>query len=96
MVHSASSSLVRILLKHAVDSGADTRPLLYAAGIDADALEDSEVRISAASVYALWKQAEMHRQDPNFGLHVGESMQGNPGGGLLFSLMMNSPTIGDA
>jgi len=93
---SSSTSLIRMILKHAFDSSADPQTLLHVTGINSETLENSDARISGDRVYALWKQAEEHTQDPNFGLHLGESMQGNPGGNLLFSLMTNSPTVGDA
>ena len=85
-----------MIAKHAFDSSVDQKTLLHATGIDPVALENPENRISVDCLYRLWKQAETLTVDPNFGLRLGESMQGNPGGNLLFTLMMNSPTIYDA
>lgn len=85
-----------MMLKYLLRSNADPRSLLDGTGINPNILKDSNARIPARQVYALWKRAEAQTQDPNFGLHMGESMQRNPGGNLLFSVMMNSPSVYDA
>jgi len=93
---SSSSSLIQMMLKYLLRSKEDPHSLLVDTGINPNILEDSNARIPANQVYALWKRAEAQTHDPNFGLHMGESMQKNPGGNLLFSVMMNSPSIYDA
>jgi len=93
---SSSSSLIQMMLKYLLCSKEDPQSLLDGTGINPNILKDSDARIPANQVYALWKRAEAQTHDPNFGLHMAESMQKSPGGNLLFSVMMNSPTIYDA
>jgi AraC-like DNA-binding protein len=90
---SSSSSLIQMMVKHLLSSKEDPHSLLFSAGINPSILEDSNARIPAHQVYELWKQAEAQTKDSHFGLRMGESMQNNPGGNLLFSLMINSPTV---
>jgi len=93
---SSSPSLIRMIATHAFDSTVDQKELLRATDIDPGTLENPDTRISGDRLYRLWKKAESLSNDPHFGLHMGESMKGNPGGNLLFALMMNSPTVHDA
>jgi len=96
MRNTASVNLINILLKFVADSGKDPYKICEAAGIDPDSLEDTESRVHAKKVFAVWSEAQHQMNDSNFGLHIGETMKGYAGGSLLFSVMMNSPTVGEA
>ena len=96
MKPSASVAMIRVLLKYAAGSGIDTLAICSSTGLDDQMLKDSAARIPVECANQFWRQIEGQTTDPNFGLHLGESMQGYPGGNLLFSVMMNCPTIGDA
>jgi len=96
MRNTASVNLINILLKFVADAGKDSDAICEACGIAPDSLEDTEARVHVKKVFAVWSEAQRQMRDSDFGLHIGESMHGYAGGNLLFSVMMNSPTVGDA
>jgi AraC-like DNA-binding protein len=70
--------------------------LLDAAGIDRAVLASPHERIGAEQFYLLWREMELVSRDANLGLHLGALEHGVPAGHVLFSTMMNSPTVGHA
>ena len=91
-----SSDLARILLS-GVSAGGDTlRQLLTAAGIDPTVLQTPHRRITARQFQILWDALETSSNDPHFGLHLGTLASAVPTGHVLFSVMLNSATVGHA
>ncbi len=89
---SVSSDLTQMLLA----GRDDLREWLRRAGVDPSVLERSHQRIPARQFDALWSEIEKATGDRRLGLHLGALPAGLPAGHVLFSAMMNSPTVGDA
>lgn len=89
---SVSSDLTQMLLA----GRDDLRELLQRAGVDPSVLEISHQKIPARQFNVLWSEIEKTTGDPRLGLHLGALRAGLPAGHVLFSAMMNSPTVGDA
>lgn len=98
MKHSASASidLTRILLKYAWRIGIHLEEIYKTVGLDPSILENTEARISLEQFNAIWKEIALQAEDQNFGLHFGKTVYNFPRGHILFSVMMNCPTVGDA
>jgi len=92
----ASSDLTVILLKYASGLGIEIEDVCKEVGLDPAALNDPGARISADTFNALWEEVVLRSRDPDFGLHFGEGAHALFGGHILFSVMMNCPTVGDA
>jgi len=88
--------MISILLKNAACTGIDTLAICETVGITSEILEDPETRVSADCLRTVWKEVVRNTSDQDFGLHLGESMHGYPGGNILTSVVMNCPTVGDA
>ena len=75
--------------------GLDTRQILEAARLDAQTLDDPDVRIPLDQVAALWAKAYELSRDPNLALHAIEVL---PFGAyrVIDFLASHSPTIGAA
>ncbi len=94
---SVSINLIRILLKYLTKRGIDYSELCKDARIDALILKDHEARISIKQFDIIWKEAVKKADDMNFGLHFGREIANSYfGGNILFSMMTNSATIGNA
>jgi AraC-like DNA-binding protein len=91
-----STDLVRILLGGAPLGDGELAEILRLAGIDPALLGSSHRRISARQLAVAWTALEQAADDPNLGLHLGELRDGFPPGHVLFSAMLNSPTLGQA
>ena len=70
--------------------------ILRLSGIDPALLGRSQQRIPTRQLAMLWTELERAADDPNLGLHLGELREGLPSGHVLFSAMLNSPSLGQA
>lgn len=94
---SVSINLIRILLKYLTKCGIDCDAPCKDARIDALILKDHEARISTKRFDIIWKEAVKKADDINFGLHFGREIANSYlGGNILFSMMTNSATVGNA
>ena len=93
---SVSLDLPRLLLKYAAGAGIDAAQACQQIGLDAAALQAPEGRMSFDQFNALWEAVACRANDSNFGLHFGESTPGYSGGHLLFAVMVNCATLGEA
>jgi len=89
-----SAGLARTLLEFAVRNGANSVDLLSAAGLNAGALTDDDVRIPFARYAALYRAAERLCSDPAFAIHLGESVDGMDL--LVCHVGSATETLGDA
>lgn len=96
MKHSTSVRMICMLLKNAARTGINTQAICETVGLASETLEDPEARIPIYCLETIWKEVLRKTKDRNFGLHLGESIHGYPGGNLLFSVMVNCPTVGNA
>ncbi len=92
----ASSDLAVILLRYASGIGLEIEGVCREVGLDWSNLADQGARISADTFNALWEEVVLRSGDRDFGLHFGEAGHAFFGGHILFSVMMNCPTVGDA
>jgi AraC-like DNA-binding protein len=90
----ASITMVHILLKYASGIGINLAEICEVMGLGPDILESPEAKISIEQYNDIWKQVALRAEDQNFGLHLGEASQGFLGGDILFTVMMNCPTVG--
>ncbi len=88
--------MVRILVGGAPLAKGELVEILRHAGIESSLLASSQKRISARQFALFWAEMERSADDANFGLHLGELHDGLPSGHVLFSAMLNSPTLGNA
>jgi len=94
---SISINIIRILLKYLTKCGIDYDAPCKDARIDAFILKDHEARISTKQFDIVWKEAVKKTDDINFGLHFGREIANSYlGGNILFSMMTNSATVGNA
>jgi AraC-like DNA-binding protein len=93
---SVSLDLPRLLLKYAVGAGIDPDQVCEQIGLKAATLRDLEGRMSPDQFSALWETVAQRANDPNFGLHFGESAASYSSGHLLFAVMGNCATLGEA
>ena len=94
---SVSVVLVGILKKYAERLGIDFGEVSKAAGFDPGTLGDGRARIAANNFELMWKLIVSAGKDPRPGLGFGREIARNyPGGSILFTMMMNCPTIGCA
>ncbi len=92
----ASSDLVGILLRYASRIGIDTEGVCEKVGLDSSVADEPGARIPAQEFNALWEAIVRRSGDLDFALHFGEAAHEFFGGHILFSVMMNCPTVGDA
>jgi len=92
----ASSDLTVILLKYASGLGIEIEGVCKEVGLDLSTVEEQGARISANTFNGLWEEVALRSGDLDFGLHFGEAAHAFFGGHILFSVMMNCPTVGDA
>jgi AraC-like DNA-binding protein len=92
-----STDLAHILLKYMSKTGIDSVEVCKAVGIDSSVFRNRESRISVRVFELIWKEAIERTEDGNFGLHFGREIANSYlGGNILFTMMMNCPTVGDA
>ena len=75
--------------------GVDSGSLFRARGIDPALLDSEEARLPVAVTDLLWADAAEATGDPDFGLHLAESIEPRSYG-LLTYILSNSATLGDA
>jgi AraC-like DNA-binding protein len=95
--HTVSTALSRVLLRHVARGGQEPDALCARAGVPRQLLEDPEARLSGEQFEAIWSAAVQAADDPHFGLGFARELASAwPGGNILFSMMMNCPTVGQA
>lgn len=90
----ASVDMLNILLHFASSRGLDLGKIKAATRQTLEKCRDS--RIPIKQLDAVWKEIVRQSDDPNFGLHLGEAADQQTSGGILFSVMMNCVTVGNA
>lgn len=94
---SVSVALLKILKNYVERLEIDFSRIAAAADVDVSILGDERARISAGQFESMWQQIFTHGKDPHPGLTFGREMARHyPGGSVLFTMMMNCATIGDA
>ena len=94
---SVSVALMGVLRNYAERLGIDFVGVAQAAGFDIATLEDGRARISAGVFALMWLQIVSSGKNTHPGLNFGREMARHyPGGSILFTMMMNCPTIGCA
>lgn len=94
---SVSVSLILILKGYAESMGVDFNSIAHASSFDLTVLEDKEARVPAKYFESMWRQIISTGNDPHPGLHFGLEMARHyPGGNILFTMMMNCATVGNA
>ncbi len=92
----ASVDLTRILLKYASTDALDIREICDEIRLDPLVLENAGARIPIEQFNAIWEEIVSRTRDRNFGLHFGEAAHHFLTGHVLFSVMMNCATVGEA
>lgn len=94
---SVSAAFIGILKNYVESMGADFMAIATTAGVELESLEDGSSRVPAHCVMSIWQQAVSANQDPHPGLSFGREMARHyPGGSILFTMMMNCPSVGCA
>ncbi len=96
MESTISTDMMRILLGGSPLARGDLAEILQLAGVEPLLLDRPQKRISARQLAVIWNEVERAADDPNLGLHLGELRDGLPSGHVLFSALVNSPTLGHA
>ncbi len=91
-----STDMVRILLGGAPLEHGELAEILRSAGVEPELLNHPQKRIPTSQLASIWTEMERAADDPDLGLHLGELRDGLPSGHVLFSAMLNSPTLGQA
>ncbi len=95
--NTVSIGMVRILKSYAHSVGADFNATARSLEFDTDLLKNDAARITAHLFDALWQNIIISSNDQTPGLNFGQQMTHlYPGGSLLFTMMINCATIGDA
>ncbi len=93
---SVSLDLPRLLLKYAAGAEIDPDQVCREIGLDVAALQVPEGRMSSDQFNALWEAVAHRADDPYFGLHFGEAASSYSSGHVLFTVMVNCATLGEA
>jgi AraC-like DNA-binding protein len=93
---SVSLDVPRLLLKYAAGLGVDVNDICQQVGLEAASIQNLEGRLSFEEFDALWEAVARRSNDPTFGLHFGEAAPNFSTGHILFAVMMNCATLGDA
>ena len=92
-----SMTLIHILLKYIEKAGFDPIGICSDIGADISILADNVERVPDKLFRSVWDEAVKRTNDQNFGLHFGKEIAYNyPGGHVLFTAMVNCPTVSDA
>jgi AraC-like DNA-binding protein len=95
--HTVSTDLTRVLLRYFSKAGTEPSLICDRAKIDPQVALDPEARITGAQFESIWNVAVQEAGDENFGLHFARELASSwPGGNILFNIMMNCSTVGDA
>lgn len=93
---STSVDLIRILLRHADRLGLDRTAVCADAGLEPVILEDPDARLPVGRFNAVWEAVAARSGDRDFGLRLGQAVRDYTGGHILYAVMMNCPTVGEA
>jgi len=94
---SVSVSLVRMLKTFAENQGIDFAKTAGGHKLSEDLLNEGKARISGRLFESMWTEVVLQLDDPHPGIQFGgEVARSYPGGSLLFAMMMNCATVGDA
>ncbi len=92
-----SLDLVRMFARCISAKGLDFDEISTSIGMAPSLFEKSDSRISGRHFEAMWNEAAERSGDPDFGLHLGEDLaETYAGGHVLFFVMKNCPTVGEA
>jgi AraC-like DNA-binding protein len=91
-----STDMMRILLGGSPLARGELAEILRLAGVEPLLLARPQKRISFRQLAVIWSAVERAADDPDLGLHLGELRDGLPSGHVLFSALLNSPTLGQA
>ena len=91
-----SAYMARSVLGYAAKQGIDSQEISRLAGLPAGALDDLEARIPTRVFTSIWDEVMCRAQDENFGLHLGTGGELFKGGDVLYTVMLNCPTLGEA
>lgn len=91
-----STDMARILLRYALEIGVDPDEILKIVDLEPSVVWDTEARMPVKQFNALWGEIALRAKDQNFGLHFGKAARDFLGGHVLFSVMMNCPTVESA
>ena len=82
-------------MKSASMAGLDPDEIYKEIDFDSDILKDPKARISFKQGNYIWNEVIKKSPDQDLGLHLGESASDFTGH-ILFAILFNSPTVGDA
>jgi len=92
-----SLALTNILLDYMQRIGIDSHQLCDSVGIDLSGFKDGDERLGVEKFAALWASAVQKAGDPDFGLNsIMDATIHYPGGHILFSVVLNCPTVYEA
>lgn len=92
-----SVGLIRLLKHYAAGLGIDLDAAVQGDGAQTALPDDLNARVPGRLFESMWRQVVASGTDPNPGLGFGREMAKHyPGGSILFTMMMNCATIGDA
>ncbi len=92
----ASADLTRMLLKYASKASLEIRDICDAVTLDPSVLKNAGARIPIEQFNSIWEEIVSRTADNNFGLHFGQAAHHFLTGHVLFSVMMNCATVGEA
>ncbi len=93
---STSTDMARILLRYASEIGVGPDEILGIVALDPCVIGNAEARMPVKQLNAIWEEIALRAEDQDLGLHFGEAAQGFIGRHVLFSVMMNCPTVESA
>lgn len=96
MESTISTDMMRILLGGSPLARGELAHILQLAGVEPSLLDTPQRRIPTRQLAVIWAEVEHAADDPDLGLHLGELRDGLPSGHVLFSSLLNSPTLGQA
>jgi AraC-like DNA-binding protein len=91
-----SGTFLRMLSAYASGQGIDGQAVFAAAGLDSSLPDSHAVRVKGDVFNRVWKEIASLSGDHDFGLHFAEGMQYVTSSHILFVVVMNCPTVGDA
>lgn len=92
-----SALMIRLLKTYAESKGVDFNKAAARCHFNPDVLESSRARIPGEMFKTLWQVIQSKTRDPHPGINFGRLMAEHyPAGSVLFTLMLNSPTIENA
>ncbi len=91
-----STDLMRLLLRYASEHGINPPAVREMVGAVQRTLATGEGRIRVEQFGDLWDAVVSASGDPDFGLHFGATLRTPPEGSILFSVMLNCRSLGEA